>query len=174
MLADGGQADDPTQFDSSDPIFNQPQQQQRQPGQVEGMMKAINQWGQGPSGVSQRFANPGLYDIERASYELQQNVDSDTAEKLQKHTNKMIDDVQNSDTPGLPPGLKRAQGGNVMATKQSERFNPYKRPSHNSPRTNDPGSSYQPARGGGTYTWGKYHSVFQTKALRFNRMVITK
>jgi hypothetical protein len=64
-LSDGGQADDsdPTQFDSSDPIFNQPQQQQLQPGQVEGMMRAMQQCGQGPSGVSQRFANPGLYDI---------------------------------------------------------------------------------------------------------------
>src|SRR5215468_2960690 len=49
--------DDGGGVDFSDPVFNQPQQQPRQPGQVEGMMRAINQWGQGPSGVSQRFAN---------------------------------------------------------------------------------------------------------------------
>jgi len=125
-------------------------------------MKAINQWGQGPSGVSQRFANPGLYDIQRASYELQQNVDPDTAEKLQKQTNKMIDDAQDSDTPGLP-SLKRAQGGNVVATKQSERFNPYKRPPHNN-AGNDYHQGYQVARGSGDYSSGKMSPRFSNQS----------
>jgi hypothetical protein len=156
MLADGSQAHDPTQFDSNDPIFNQPQQQQRQPGQVEGMMRAMQQWGQGPSGVSQRFANPGLYDIQRASYELQQSVDSDTAEKLQKYTNKMIDEVQGSDTPGLPPGLpslKRARGGSICE---------YDEPPHNN-ANNDQHQGHSSGRDAISYKWGKVSPRFQSQ-----------
>jgi len=125
------------------------------------MMKAINQWGQGPSGVSQRFANPGLYDIQRASYELQQTAD--TADKIQKYTDKITNKAAaaDSDTPGLP-SLKRAQGGNVMAGKMSERFDPYKRPPDNS-AGNDDHQGYQVARGSGDYSWGKMSPRFQNE-----------
>src|SRR5215471_19519094 len=122
------------------------------------MMQAINQWGQGPSGFSQRFANPGLYDIQIASDSLQRSVDPDTADKIQKHTDKIIA-AASPDTPGLRQS-KRAQGGNVVATKQGEQFNPYKKPPHNN-ASNDYHQGYQEARGSGDYSFGKVSPRFQ-------------
>ena len=85
------------------------------------MLRAQQQWGQGIGGVSQRFANPGLYDIQIASNELQQTADPDTADKIQKYTDNITNKAAaDPDTPGLA-SLKRAQGGNVMAGKMSER-----------------------------------------------------
>jgi len=75
----------------------------------------------------------------------------------------MIDDAQDSDTPGLPPLKQRAQGGNVVATKQSERFNPYKRPPHNN-AGNDYHQGYQVARGSGDYSWGKMSPRFSNQS----------
>jgi hypothetical protein len=54
---DGGAVDDSNPYgdpvDQINQVFAQQRQQQRQPGQVEGTMKALNQWGQGPSGYGQ-------------------------------------------------------------------------------------------------------------------------
>jgi hypothetical protein len=155
----GGAADnsDPTAFDSSDPIFNQPRQQPRRPGQVEGALQAIQQWGQGPEGVSQRFANPGLWDIERASDSLQRTVDSDTADKIQKHTDKIADEV----APGLPSPKQRAKGGNVASGIESNARKYQKRPANSA--NNDPHSGYQAARGAGDYSFGPVTSRFSNE-----------
>jgi hypothetical protein len=151
--------DDGGGVDFDDPIFNQQQQQPRQPGQVQGMMQAINQWGQGPSGVSQRFGNAGLYDIQRASYQLQQTVDADTADKIQKYTDKIANKVAAAnpdiDTPGL---AKRARGG-VTGTGNNVLPRYAKKPA-NSPN-NDPSGGFQSARGGADYSWGKVSPRFQ-------------
>jgi hypothetical protein len=71
--------------------------------------RPVNQWGQGPSGVSQRFGNAGLYDIQRASESLQHSVDADSADKIQKYTNKITDEAA-----AIEDQKKRAQGGEVM------------------------------------------------------------
>jgi hypothetical protein len=155
--ADGGAVDDSNPY--GDPVqqvqSTAPQQQQRQPGQVESMMRAMQQWGQGPSGVSQRFANPGLYDIQRASYELQQTTDSDTADKIQGHTDKIIRAADpNSYTPGLSPSHpKRAQGGSVSD---------YDEPPHNN-ASNDYHQGSMAPKGGGSYTWGKVSPRFSSQ-----------
>jgi hypothetical protein len=67
VFSDGGAADDPHDSDIQNIETATQPSQPRRPGQVEGMMQAMNQWGQGPSGVSHRFANAGLYDIQRAN-----------------------------------------------------------------------------------------------------------
>jgi hypothetical protein len=158
---DGGAVDDTdAQIQNTLQQFA-PQQQQRQPGQVESMMRAMQQWGQGPSGVSQRFANPGLYDIQRASYELQQTTDPDTADKIQGHTDKILKvAAADPDTPPLP-SLKRAQGGNVAASVQRAPHK-YRKPPHNN-ANNDRHQGHSAGRDAISYTWGKVSPRFQNQ-----------
>ena len=147
VFSDGGAADDSDSDISLIQAAAQPLPPRR-PGQVEGMMQAINQWGQGPSGISQRFGNAGLYDIQRASYQLQQSVDSDTADKIQKYTDKIGDRVASADpdTPGLPSIKQRAEGGHVVSN--------FRKPLRNA-TNNDPYSKSVPARGGADYCEGR-------------------
>jgi hypothetical protein len=165
-FSDGGAADDADPYDSDIQNIEAATQpsQPRRPGQVEGMMQAINQWVQGPSGISQRFANSGLYDIQRASASLQESVDPDTADKIQKYTDKITDKAAaaDPDTPGLPPLKQRAQGGNVMAGKMRERRNPYEKPPHNN-ANNDHHQGHTMGRDGQSYSWGKVSPDFQNQ-----------
>src|SRR5262249_56246738 len=85
----------------------------------------------------------------------------DTADKIQKYTDKIGKKVAAADPDVDTPGLtKRAQGGNVVATKQSERHNPYKKPPHNN-AGNDYHQGYQAARGSGDYSFGKVSPRFE-------------